>query len=103
MILFGYMSTVFQPNGEAPVSSTDKTLTPILQENGFDVMEFSTPRRLRTDEIPGIVNDFRVAAKNAMEAGTSIFLFSHFLLTRMCPVHEFSTKIYMFLVLPVTH
>ncbi|PON33915.1 NADH:flavin oxidoreductase/NADH oxidase [Parasponia andersonii] len=62
-------NTVFQPNGEAPVSSTDKTLTPVLLENGFDIMEFSPPRRLRTEEIPLIVNDFRIAAKNAIEAG----------------------------------
>ncbi|XP_062097670.1 putative 12-oxophytodienoate reductase 11 [Humulus lupulus] len=62
-------NSVFQPNGEAPVSSTDKAMNPIIQENGFDVMEFSPPRRLRTEEIPHIVNDFRIAAKNAMEAG----------------------------------
>jgi 12-oxophytodienoic acid reductase len=30
---------------------------------------FSKPRRLRTDEIPGIVDDFRRAARNAIEAG----------------------------------
>ncbi|XVF24649.1 hypothetical protein REPUB_Repub13aG0145200 [Reevesia pubescens] len=34
-----------------------------------DVARFSPPRRLRTDEIPQIVNDFRIAARNAMEAG----------------------------------
>lgn len=32
-------------------------------------MNWSPPRRLRTDEIPLIVNDFRQAARNAMEAG----------------------------------
>jgi 2,4-dienoyl-CoA reductase-like NADH-dependent reductase (Old Yellow Enzyme family) len=32
-------------------------------------MEFTPPRRLRTDEIPQIVNDFRIAARNAIEAG----------------------------------
>ncbi|CAN0928093.1 Putative 12-oxophytodienoate reductase 11 [Linum grandiflorum] len=31
--------------------------------------EFTPPRRLTTEEIPHIVNDFRVAAKNAIEAG----------------------------------
>ncbi|KAF3447390.1 hypothetical protein FNV43_RR12576 [Rhamnella rubrinervis] len=54
----------FQPNGQAPISSTDK---PLIQSDGFGV--FTPPRRLRTDEIPGIVNDFRLAARNAMEAG----------------------------------
>ncbi|XP_007023452.2 PREDICTED: putative 12-oxophytodienoate reductase 11 [Theobroma cacao] len=59
----------FQPNGQAPISSTDKSLTPQIRANGVDVAQFSPPRRLRTDEIPQIVNDFRIAARNAMEAG----------------------------------
>ncbi|GLU06698.1 hypothetical protein SLE2022_237040 [Rubroshorea leprosula] len=59
----------FQPKGQAPISSTDKPLTPQHRSNGFDIAEFLPPRRLRTDEIPGIINDFRLAARNAMEAG----------------------------------
>ncbi|GMN45406.1 hypothetical protein TIFTF001_014597 [Ficus carica] len=31
--------------------------------------QFTSPRRLRTDEIPQIVDEFRLAAKNAIEAG----------------------------------
>ncbi|KAH1066595.1 hypothetical protein J1N35_031582 [Gossypium stocksii] len=62
-------NTGFQPNGQAPISSTDKALTPQLRANGVDVADFSPPRRLQTDEIPQIVNDFRIAARNAMEAG----------------------------------
>ncbi|OMO85680.1 hypothetical protein CCACVL1_10055 [Corchorus capsularis] len=58
-----------QPNGQAPISSTDKALTPQIRSGGVEVAQFSPPRRLRTDEIPQIVNDFRVAARNAMEAG----------------------------------
>ncbi|XP_057450230.1 12-oxophytodienoate reductase 2-like [Lotus japonicus] len=50
----------FQPNGQAPISPTDKPL------NGS---QFTPPRRLRTDEIPHIVNDFKLAARNAIEAG----------------------------------
>ncbi|XXG39483.1 hypothetical protein AAC387_Pa01g0430 [Persea americana] len=46
------------PNGEAPISSTDKGLT-----------STTPPRRLRIDEIPQIVNEFRLAARNAIEAG----------------------------------
>lgn len=53
----------YQPNGQAPISSTDNGMT--------DHAQFTPPRRLRTDEIPQIVNDFRVAARNAMEAGNS--------------------------------
>lgn len=59
----------FQPNGQAPISCTDKPITPQIRANGLDTAEFSTPRRLQTDEIPGIVNDFRLAARNAIEAG----------------------------------
>ncbi|KAK2425704.1 putative 12-oxophytodienoate reductase [Trifolium repens] len=54
----------FQPNGQAPISSTDKPLTP-----SNDSEKITPPRRLRTDEIPQIVNDFRLAARNAIEAG----------------------------------
>ncbi|CDP18872.1 unnamed protein product [Coffea canephora] len=59
----------YQPNGQAPISSTDKPLTHQLQPNGVDVAEFAPPRRLRTEEIPRIVNDFKLAAINAIEAG----------------------------------
>ncbi|KAI8531182.1 hypothetical protein RHMOL_Rhmol11G0117300 [Rhododendron molle] len=60
----------FQPNGQAPISSTDKELTPQIRDNSVDVLEFSPPQRLRTDEIPLVINDFRLAARNAMEAGS---------------------------------
>ncbi|XP_054812253.1 putative 12-oxophytodienoate reductase 11 [Prosopis cineraria] len=59
----------FQPNGQAPISCTDKGLTPQNQSNGIDAALYTPPRRLRTDEIPQIVSDFRLAARNAMEAG----------------------------------
>ncbi|CDP21815.1 unnamed protein product, partial [Coffea canephora] len=59
----------FQPNGQAPISSTDKLLAPQVRTNGIDVAEFSPPRRLRTEEIPQVVNDFRLAALSAIEAG----------------------------------
>nr|CAB3469991.1 unnamed protein product [Digitaria exilis] len=54
-----------QPDGQAPISSTDKQISPD-PESG---MVYSKPRRLRTEEIPGIVDDFRRAARNAVEAG----------------------------------
>jgi 12-oxophytodienoic acid reductase len=65
-------STGFQPNGQAPISSTDKPLTP-----SNDSEQITPPRRLRTDEIPQIVNDFRLAARNAIEAGnfTNLYKF----------------------------
>lgn len=57
-------SYAFQPNGQAPISCTDKGVTP-----GLDGVDWSPPRRLRIDEIPHIVNDFRLAARNAIDAG----------------------------------
>lgn len=59
----------FQPNGEDPISCTDRGLTPQIRSNGIDIAHFTRPRRLTTDEIPQIVNEFRVAARNAIEAG----------------------------------
>ncbi|CAL5043837.1 unnamed protein product [Urochloa decumbens] len=54
-----------QPDRQAPISSTDKeiSLNPVLG------IACSKPRRLLTEEIPGIVDDFRRAARNAIEAG----------------------------------
>ncbi|KAM0858020.1 hypothetical protein ACQ4PT_048075 [Festuca glaucescens] len=57
----------FQPNGQAPISSTDKQLPPQVSDDG-SILEFAAPRRLETDEIPNIVNDFRIAARNAIRA-----------------------------------
>ncbi|XP_054799262.1 putative 12-oxophytodienoate reductase 11 [Prosopis cineraria] len=67
----GRVSTYnYQPNGEAPISCTDKPIRPKIQADGSrSVSKHSPPRRLRTDEIPKLVDDFRVAAKNAIEAG----------------------------------
>jgi N-ethylmaleimide reductase len=57
-----------QPGGQAPVSSTAtpaKTKTFIAE--GF--ADVSAPRALRTDEIAGVVQQYRVAAELAIEAG----------------------------------
>ncbi|KAJ8758557.1 hypothetical protein K2173_000278 [Erythroxylum novogranatense] len=59
----------FQPNGQAPISSTDKPLAHQVRASGVGVADFTPPRRLRTDEIPSIINDFRTAARHAIEAG----------------------------------
>ncbi|XP_038681195.1 putative 12-oxophytodienoate reductase 11 [Tripterygium wilfordii] len=61
--------SIFQPNGQAPISCTDKSLPPQFSTNGVEVDHFSPPRRLRIDEIPHVINDFRIAARNAIEAG----------------------------------
>ncbi|KAL8033827.1 hypothetical protein ABFX02_13G181600 [Erythranthe guttata] len=63
-------NTGFQPNGQAPISCTDKGITPEVCAKGVDdVEQFSPPRKLKTEEIPDIVNDFKLAARNAIEAG----------------------------------
>ncbi|KAI3774176.1 hypothetical protein L1987_48720 [Smallanthus sonchifolius] len=59
----------FQPDGQAPISSTDKELANQMRANGIDVARFTPPRKLTTQEIPLVVDDFRVAARNAIEAG----------------------------------
>ncbi|KAH9612047.1 hypothetical protein KSS87_018172 [Heliosperma pusillum] len=54
------------PNGQAIVSCTDRRISASLEVYEG---QFSTPRRLETDEIPLVINDFRLAARNAIEAG----------------------------------
>lgn len=65
----GRVSTYeYQPNGQAPISSTDRKVPPQMSHDGR-LEEFSPPRRLTKEEIPQIVDDFRKAARNAIEAG----------------------------------
>lgn len=57
-----------QPGGQAPVSSTARAAKgKTYIAGGF--AEVSAPRALRTDEIPGIVEQYRQAALRAIEAG----------------------------------
>jgi len=57
-----------QPNGEAPVGpSAIAANSRTFDGTGF--VETPTPRALEIDEIPGIVEDYRKAAANAMKAG----------------------------------
>uniref|UniRef100_M8BTX4 12-oxophytodienoate reductase 2 n=1 Tax=Aegilops tauschii TaxID=37682 RepID=M8BTX4_AEGTA len=51
---------------QEPISSTDK---PIERTPENYSMDFSTPRSLTEEEIPDVVNQFRIAARNALEAG----------------------------------
>ncbi|EPS74544.1 hypothetical protein M569_00207 [Genlisea aurea] len=53
-----------QPKGEDPVSSTDRPIAP-----GVEGKHWATPRRLTPDAILGVINQFRLAARNAIEAG----------------------------------
>ncbi|OAJ52919.1 alkene reductase [Paraburkholderia ginsengiterrae] len=57
-----------QPGGAAPVApSSIRAATKTFVNNGF--ADVSEPRALELDELPGIVDDFRRAAANAMAAG----------------------------------
>lgn len=57
-----------QPNGGAPVApSAIRAEAKTFVGNAF--VDTSTPRALELDEIPGIVEDFRRAAANAIRAG----------------------------------
>lgn len=51
-----------------PVSSTDRRIATPRMNDGVEE-EFAAPRRLEVEEIPGIVDDFRRAARNAIDAG----------------------------------
>lgn len=57
-----------QTNGQAPVApSPIRALTKTFVNTGF--VDVSEPRALDLDEIPGIIEDFRRAAANAIAAG----------------------------------
>ncbi|WP_374324974.1 alkene reductase [Azonexus sp.] len=56
------------PDGAAPVSSTARTAeASTFTRDGF--VPVSAPRALRDDELPGLVEDYRKAARNAIAAG----------------------------------
>lgn len=60
--------TALQPNGGAPVApSAVRAETKTYVNNGF--AETSEPRALELSEIPGIIEDYRRAAANAIRAG----------------------------------
>ncbi len=61
-----------QPGGGAPVAPsaiTAKTKTVLIKDGVPKFEGTSAPRALRLDELPGIVQDYRHAAANAMAAG----------------------------------
>ncbi|MQU09299.1 alkene reductase [Pseudomonas helleri] len=57
-----------QPNGDAPVApSALRAESKTFVNNSF--VDVSEPRALELEELPGIINDFRQAAANAIKAG----------------------------------
>ncbi|WP_374320409.1 alkene reductase [Aquabacterium sp.] len=66
----GRMShTVFQPGHAAPVAPSAIRANAKTYIPGEGYADTSVPRALETSEIAGIVNDFRTAARHAIEAG----------------------------------
>jgi len=63
----GWLPSYLLPEKE-PISSTDKP----VEKNEDDHMDFPIPRRLTVEEIPNVINHFRVAARNAVDAGKLI-------------------------------
>ena len=64
--------TSLQPGGAAPVAPsaiTAKTKTVLLIDGQAQFVDTSAPRALETSELPGIVQDYRRAAANAIAAG----------------------------------
>jgi N-ethylmaleimide reductase len=61
-----------QPQGQKPVAPSAiaaKTKTYLIQQGKGTFVATSEPRALDAEEIPGIVRDFRHAARNAIAAG----------------------------------
>jgi 12-oxophytodienoic acid reductase len=60
-----------------PVSSTDRPIAPRQSEDGLSVTTYPVPRRLDAEEIPAVVDGFRIAARNAIEAGEQMTVNLH--------------------------
>lgn len=61
-----------QPGGQAPVAPSAiraKTKTVLIRDGVPTFEDTSMPRALTLEELPGLVNDYRHAAKNAIAAG----------------------------------
>ncbi|PZV25573.1 MAG: alkene reductase [Snowella sp.] len=59
----------FQPNGELPVAPSAIAIQGDGIHTPIGKMPYEVPRALETDEIPGIVEDYRKAAEGAKRAG----------------------------------
>jgi 12-oxophytodienoic acid reductase len=60
----------YQPNGEAPVSSSAVPVRgQCFSMKSGGMVDYPTPRALELEELPGIVDQFRQAARNAIDVG----------------------------------
>jgi N-ethylmaleimide reductase len=62
-------NTTLQPNGALPVAPSAIAPKGESMTADYKMAPFPTPRALETDEIAGIVEDYRRGAENALEAG----------------------------------
>lgn len=62
-------NTTLQQNGALPVAPSAIAAKGESMTADYKMVPFPTPRALETDEIAGIVEDFRKGAQNALEAG----------------------------------
>lgn len=64
------MLAAYQPDGQAPISSAAKAAGGVVfLPDGTGPVSYPTPRALEEEEIPKIVEDFRLAARNVIRAG----------------------------------
>ena len=61
----------FQPGGVLPVAPSAIAIPPDIKTGTADgkAVAYETPRALETSEIPGVIDAYRQAAKNALAAG----------------------------------
>jgi N-ethylmaleimide reductase len=61
----------FQPGGALPVAPSAVSISDDLKTMTADgkVVRYETPRALETSEIPGVIDAYRQAARNALQAG----------------------------------
>ena len=69
------MPTAYQPGGAPPPSSTNRAVTSgqVILTTG-EMVAASTPRAIETEEVAEFVEQYRTAARNAIEAGKHIQL-----------------------------
>jgi hypothetical protein len=60
----------FQPGGAPPPSSTNRPLkSGQIKTTYRELVDASTPRAIKTEEVAVFCEQFRIAARNAIEAG----------------------------------
>jgi 12-oxophytodienoic acid reductase len=70
-----FFVAAYQPGGAPPPSSTNRPIKNghILTKSG-EVTETSTPQAIETEGVAHFVEEYRVAARNAIEAGKHTYL-----------------------------